>query len=246
VRVPDRAPAAHRPRQRPRKAPPLAVRYAVYLTPPADDPLTAAAARWLGRSPFTEASTAPEAPAEARADVPARYGFHATMRAPFRLAEEASEAALVAAFERFAADWGMIRATLKVATLSNFVALVAADQSAIAEAHRAALDAFEPFRAPLNAAEIARRKPETLDERGRVLLDAHGYPHILERFRFHMTLSGALEADAIDTVRKAAAAYFAPLVAEPQPLVFALFAEPEPGGPFRVLTTLPALGRAAE
>lgn len=223
------------------------MRYAVYLTPPAADALTQAAARWLGRSPFTGIETPAEAPAAAHAQTPARYGFHATMRAPFRLADDAGEADLLAAFDRFRDEWGTTPTRLEVATLSNFVALVAPDQSAIDAAHRAALEAFEPFRAPLNAAEIERRRPDRLDERGRELLDAYGYPHILERFRFHMTLSGALEADEIAGVRDRAAAYFAPFVGEPQPLSFALFVEPEAGGPFRVLAAGPSPAeRAAE
>ncbi len=228
-----------------RKATPLAVRYAIYLTSPRHAPLTEAARRWLGRCAFTGAETAPEAPAAANPAVPARYGFHATMRAPFRLADGHTEAELCAAFGRFAAAEGTIPATLEVASLGNFVALVAPDQRRIAGAHEGALEAFESFRAPLDAAEIARRKPDRLDARGQALLDAYGYPHVLERFRFHMTLSGPVEPAAQDAVREAAAAYFAPFTGSPQSLHFALFAEPEAGGPFTIIAESSAAAEAA-
>ena len=219
------------------------MRYAIYLTSPRHDPLTEAARRWLGRCAFTGAETRPEAPAAADPATPARYGFHATMRAPFRLASGHDEAELCATFGRFAASEGTIPVTLEVATIGNFVALVAPDQLKVAGAHEAALEAFEPLRAPLDEAEIARRHPDRLDARGLALLDAYGYPHVLERFRFHMTLSGPVAPDAIDGVRETAAAAFAPFTGRPQPLHFALYAEPEAGGPFTIIAE-PALSEA--
>lgn len=219
------------------------MRYAIYLTSPRDAALTEAASRWLGRCAFTGVETPPEAPAAADPAVPARYGFHATMRAPFRLAPGHDEAELRATFGRFAASEGIIPVALEVATIGNFVALVAPDQRRVAGAHEAALEAFEPLRAPLGPAELARRHPDRLDARGLALLDAYGYPHVLERFRFHMTLSGPVAPDAIDGVRETAAAAFAPFTGRPQPLHFALYAEPEAGGPFTIIAE-PALSEA--
>ena len=177
----------------------------------------------------------PEAPAEAKPEVPARYGFHATMRAPFRLAEGATEAGLIEAFEAFAARHGTVDAVLKIARLSRFVALVAADNAPLAALSEAALHAFEPFRAPLTAEDRARRRPETMDERGRTLLDTWGYNLVMERYVFHMTLSGPVESEALPAVEAAAARHFAAFTGPPQPLRFALFAEPEAGGPFHVI-----------
>lgn len=217
----------------------LAVRYAIYLTAPPETALCDAAARWLGRSPFAgphDVPTVPEAPAAADPSVPARYGFHATMRAPFRLAEGASEADLVAAFRTFAARHSTVETVLRTARLSRFVALVAADNAPLAALSEAALHAFEPFRAPLTAADRARRQPERMDDRGRALLDAWGYNLVMERYLFHMTLSGPVATDALPQVENAAQLYFARFIGPPQPLRFALFAEAEAGGAFRVLS----------
>ncbi|MGQ3281168.1 MAG: DUF1045 domain-containing protein, partial [Shinella sp.] len=70
------------------------MRYALYFTPSASDPLTLSAQRWLGRNAFTGATLAQLSVqgfdaatlAGLTAD-PRRYGFHATLKAPFSLAE---------------------------------------------------------------------------------------------------------------------------------------------------------------
>ena len=85
------------------------MRYAIYFTPEQHDPLTRLAADWLGRDPFTGAATKPPAstvlsPAEIAFHTASarRYGFHATLKAPFRLAEGESQADLEAAMAEFA------------------------------------------------------------------------------------------------------------------------------------------------
>ena len=64
------------------------MRVAIYATPPAGAALTRAAALWLGRDAFVgEATRESDAEIDPVVAEPARYGFHATMRAPFRIAE---------------------------------------------------------------------------------------------------------------------------------------------------------------
>ena len=53
---------------------------------------------------------------------------------------------------------------------------------------------FEPFRAPLTEEDRARRNPSKLNPRQRDYLDRWGYPYVFEEFRFHMTLTGRLDA----------------------------------------------------
>jgi hypothetical protein len=87
------------------------MRYAIYFTPPADDPLTRLASHWLGRDAHAGADLAQPAVAGLAPDRlpaltgdPARYGFHATMKAPFSLAEGVGEDELVAALAALAAS----------------------------------------------------------------------------------------------------------------------------------------------
>ncbi|RZJ38530.1 MAG: DUF1045 domain-containing protein, partial [Brevundimonas sp.] len=81
------------------------MRTAIYFTPPAGAPLTRAAALWLGRDAFTgEATREADAEIDALVAEPARYGFHATMRAPFRIAEGFDLADVDERLARFAAS----------------------------------------------------------------------------------------------------------------------------------------------
>ena len=72
------------------------MRCAIYFVPPPDDPLTAAAAQWLRRDGYTGAGVASEIEGLTERDhafltaLPRRYGFHATLKSPFRLADGAS------------------------------------------------------------------------------------------------------------------------------------------------------------
>jgi hypothetical protein len=70
------------------------MRVAVFFTPPPEHPLTRAAALWLGRDAFTGAALSPDGESELSVDEvvqltsePRRYGFHATLKPPFRLAD---------------------------------------------------------------------------------------------------------------------------------------------------------------
>lgn len=214
------------------------MRYAVYLTPVAGSTLERTAARWLGRSAFAgDVAAGPVAPPEAGIAEPARYGFHATMRAPFSLRDDVDQATLVTAFREFAAVEPAASVALTPEIIHHFVALTAVDESAVSAAAERTVLAFEPFRMALSAADRERRRPDRLDARERELLDAYGYPYVMERFRFHMTLTGSLSADAMAVAHPAAMAHFEPLLPGPHPLVFALFREDKPGGPFHILAT---------
>ena len=220
------------------------MRYAIYYTPPAEDPLTRRAAHWLGRDPFSGESLAqPAVPGfaepvfrELTSDA-RRYGFHATMKAPFELAEDRSEAALVAAFEAFAAS---IRAftlpELVLGQIGRFFALVPAEWSPelqmLADNCVSRLDGF---RAPLSAQDYARRDPDKLGAQQREHLVHWGYPYVFDEFRFHMTLTAQIDPADQAAMRQAIESFFAGLIPAPRPIEhLALFVEPERGAPFRL------------
>ena len=227
--------------------PPL--RYAVYFTPPKDDPLTVAAARWLGRDGFSggmvaqaeEPPLSAETLLEATAD-PRRYGFHATLKAPFELKDGAALCDLEEALAAFAAETRAFAISpLVLGRLGPFFALVPGEPSAALQSFAAeAVTRFEPFRAPLSDADIARRKPERLSDAERAHLDRWGYPYVFDTFRFHMTLSGSLEPALADTVEPILRRRFAAFIERPLAVTgVALFAETQRGAPFTVHTWLP-------
>lgn len=225
------------------------MRYALYFTPAQDDPLTVAAARWLGRDAFSggfiaqgdEAPLSPETLREATAE-PRRYGFHATLKAPFELKDGVSLYELGDAFREFTAEMPRFAIPeLVLGRIGAFFALVPGSECAPLQALGAeCVRRFEPFRAPLSDADIARRKPEKLTPAQRDHLTRWGYPYVMEEFKFHMTLSGALEPALADAVEPLLKDRFAAFIGKPLTISgLALFVEPERGAPFTVHSWLP-------
>lgn len=210
------------------------MRAAIYFTPPRDAALTRLATGWLGRDAFSRESAA--APGELVAE-PARYGFHATMKPPFRLSQGRTLEELDAALAAFCSNTTPVRiARLALRRIGRFFALVpetqADDLSALAGE---TVRRFEPFRAPLSEAEIARRAPERLTERQRAHLATWGYPYVFEEFRFHLTLTGPVADEDASAVEARLAERFAPVLGRPLAIDrLALFVEDAPGAPFRV------------
>jgi hypothetical protein len=169
---------------------------------------------------------------------PRRYGFHATLKAPFRLAPGRTLASLVAALEeRFSAEAAFDLPQLEPRLLDTFLALVPSqptpDADRIAEA---CVRAFDAWRAPLTERESARRLAAGLDERGQELLAQWGYPSVLDRFRLHFSLSGALDASMMACTPRLLDAVHAcmPRTALPFDAV-CLFEERAPGADFQLI-----------
>ena len=179
----------------------MSVRYAIYFAPEAANPLWAFGSAVLGYDAESGLDrphpTAGAVDWTGLTEEPRRYGFHATLKAPFLLAEGQNEAALIEAAERFAASQARFSVgKLLVAELGHFLALVPRRRNAAL--HRLAdqsVEAFEPFRAPIEAADLARRLQSPLSERQIRHLERYGYPYVFEDFRFHMTLTGSLEME---------------------------------------------------
>lgn len=228
------------------------MRYAFYISPDRDAPLTAAAERWLGANPFTgetrDLETQDDFSAEELSALtadPRRYGFHGTLKAPFELATGVGESKLLDAFEAFAETFVPFRIPeITLGQLGPFFALVPAtacpDLQAFADA---TVRHFSPFRAPLSQADIARRKPETLSTQMRSNLFDWGYPYVFESFRFHMTLTGQVPAERQAAMKALLEREFAPFIGQPMDVTsLALFVEPARGAPFTVHSLLPLGG----
>lgn len=220
------------------------MRYAVYFTPPQDAALTRAASSWLGRDAFSGAPVAPARAGDLSAAELAfhtasarRYGFHATLKAPFTLASGKTQAELVDAVAAFAGQCAPVRLPRLVARqLDGFFALVPAERYPPLDALAGAVvRAFEPFRAPLADGDIARRNPAAMTPAEVRNLHQWGYPYVFEEFRFHMTLTGRASGQEAERLASAIDAHFAPFLSAPLEIAsIALFVEPEPGAPFTV------------
>lgn len=184
-------------------------RYAIYYAPAPESPLWTFGSAVLGYDAATGEPRAPLAPDgltlsdwSAITAQPRRYGFHATLKAPFHLADGASEDDLIAAGQAFARRRRPFALPeLDVGAVASFAALKPVERSQhIDELAGACVEAFEPFRAPPSPEETARRREASLSERQLESLVRWGYPYVFEDFRFHMTLTGSLPDAVLDTV----------------------------------------------
>lgn len=230
------------------------MRYALYYTPPRDHALTRLASAWLGRDAFTGLTVArAEQAGLALGELayftapPRRYGFHATLKAPFRLAPGFAEDELIAAVESFCGQVAPVAVPrLEIGRLGGFFALVSAERSAELDTFASRVVAeFDRFRAPLTEAEIERRNPVSLTTVQLRNLRNWGYPYVFGEFRFHMTLTGEIGTGDRPRVQAALERQFGPVLGGPLDIGhLAVFVEREPGAPFEV-HSIHEVGRAA-
>ncbi|HCZ00710.1 MAG: phosphonate metabolism protein [Rhodobacterales bacterium RIFCSPHIGHO2_02_FULL_62_130] len=192
-------------------------RFAIYYAPRAGAFADAAAA-WLGWDLLAgraEASALPDL-ADHMAD-PRKYGFHGTIKPPFRLAEGVSPTDLTQAVARLATSLRAVELpALALRQIDGFLAFVPdGDTAALGDLAAEVVRALDPLRAPLTEAEVARRRPERLTDRQRALLGIYGYPYVMEEFQFHLTLTGRLSDTDSPHLIAAAVAHFGSTVPQP-------------------------------
>ena len=224
-------------------------RYAIYYVPDPRTHLGNFGAHWLG----WDINRAIEADLHPLAGVgvderrelvapPAPYGFHATLKAPFFLAPPFVETDLLRAAEKLAQTLlAPPTFTLELTQLGRFLALTpAGSQPGIDALAVRCVTELDAFRAPLTAGDRERRRPETLSRKQTQLLDQWGYPFVLDEYRFHLTLTGALSEDACIRI--------APLIARELDVILSttvaldaitVVRQDHTGAPFRVLERLP-------
>jgi len=179
-------------------------RFAIYFVPAADSALYRFGAAVLGYNCYTGEDVArlrdvglTETEWAALTAEPRRYGFHATLKAPFQLRPEFDHGDLLADVRTLAASISTIPTfEPAVGLIGGFVAIV--PRSASPALDRLAADcitAFERFRLPMTDQERSRRLAAGLSRHQAANLDRWGYPYVFEEFRFHMTLTGRIEPE---------------------------------------------------
>lgn len=221
-------------------------RYALYFAPRPDSPWWQAGSRWLGRcAAERQPLVQPEVPGLSADQfrrltaAPRRYGWHATLKAPFALADGIDPSQLRAAVRALCRPLQpFAMPALQVSPLDDFLALVpVGDPRAIDAVANACVTELHALVAPLPPQELQRRRAAGLTPEEDALLLRWGYPFVLERFRFHLSLTGSLhnvDPAVTQALRTAAQQWFDPLPAGRFEAV-ALFAEPTPGADFVLL-----------
>ncbi|TNJ47728.1 DUF1045 domain-containing protein [Phaeobacter sp. B1627] len=226
-------------------------RYAVYYAPPAEADWSRWATGWLGWD-MERGCTAPHPdvadlglaePGAAElgaaglnvAEItatPRKYGLHATLKPPMRLAAGTDEGQLRAACTALAATQPPVAlAGLEIARLGRFLALCPIGEvSALNRLAAACVTELDAFRARPSEAELDRRRAAGLSPQQDENLTRWGYPYVLDQFRFHITLTGKLPKAQLPRVEACLAARLAPKL--PRPLILtdlALVGEAEDG-----------------
>lgn len=227
---------------------PSQARFAIYYAPPAGSCWWNEGSRWLGRDAITgRRLDAPQVPGLSRAlhdlTVDARrYGWHATLKAPMRLAPHVQRRDLSGVAAAVAARHAPFDLSMRIdvmgtdhGTRHGFVTLRPTGETFGAKAVDAlaadCVQAFDNLRAPPSGDELAKRHAQPLTARQRERLAQWGYPYVLDEFRLHMTLSDRVDAsDAAAIVD-----WWQPRVQALGPMRvdgLALFVQPSPGQPF--------------
>ena len=205
----------------------MSARYALYYAPGALSALHAAITPLFGRDALGNRNFSPVPPADgvfssdvwaSMVAVPAKYGLHATLKAPFELSPRWNDdrdmlKALSLACEELARRHEPLTTTpLELRSLSTgsgcFLALTPACGSesfaetnpALAALEKDCVTALEIFRAPLEEADIRRRGELTPKEAS--YLVRYGYHRIFDLFRFHMTLTDSMPESRLALVEK--------------------------------------------
>jgi len=218
-------------------------RYALYFAPEPDSHWWQAGCHWLGRNAATGQALPPtkvngltterfhQLTQDAR-----RYGFHATLKAPFRLQAGYNFSALDLALRAFCARQSALPvASPQLVWLGQFLAVCAGgDVAPLQTLAQQCVSEFDHFRAAPTPSEIEKRLRQPLTPRQTELMQHWGYPYTEEEFRFHMTLTAPVtdtqERAALMQAAQAALPFDTALVIDR----ISVFYEPEPGADFQL------------
>ena len=150
---------------------------------------------WLGLN--TETGDIEQAPSP-YVESPRRYGFHATLKAPMRLASGVSYDDFRSGVKRLAFELASVElGILKPDQIGSFLALKTDNKyhKHVSDLAWRCTKELDIFRVPLSEEERSKRKNLTQVESEN--LERWGYPYVNDSFRFHMTLTSSLTQDEL-------------------------------------------------
>ena len=227
----------------------LPFRYAVYFCPAPDSNWGLAGAQWLGRCAITGkrdkqlqiSEIDPELFHSLTSD-PKRYGWHATLKAPFKLVPEHEVGDLLLKMHQLAKSLKPFDLPkLEVSTAGGFLSLRPREVSdTLHAAASMCVRDLHSFALPLDDAELAHRRKAKLTPQQDDLLVQWGYPWVLDQYHFHFSLTGPLNSIDLPTQHKlmqAAQQHFGGLSVCRFDRI-ALVIEPQAGKDFEVIKLL--------
>jgi putative phosphonate metabolism protein len=220
------------------------MRHAIYFTPDPLGMLHRLGSQWLGRDAvnWKTLSEQPDARlAELTTDA-RRYGFHGTLKPPFRLKDGTTFSSFEVAARRISSQHVAFATTnLALKVIDGFLAL-APETDCEALDHLAAdcVRHLDDFRKAAGEAELLRRRAVGLTDRQDAHLIRWGYPYVFDDLRFHMTLTRRLTDEERAWVWPLAQAHFAAVLGQPLHVdAISLVTEPSDNADFMVEQRLP-------
>jgi len=217
-------------------------RYAIYYAPDQDTDWVEFATSWLGWDMQTgQKVKQPHLPdlGLPLADiiqVPRRYGLHATLKPPFRLAFGFDKNALENALAGLSQSLCPVSlGPLRLTQLGRFLALCPPSSTPLSALATACVTELDHLRASPTQQEIERRSKAKLSTRQQSNLLKWGYPHVLDDFRFHITLTGRLQKPDLETVQIALDRLLAPLLPQQETISSLVLAGEDQQGYFHLI-----------
>ncbi len=221
-------------------------RVAIYYAP---DTLSSAwqmGSKWLGRNAATGQQLRQPAVAGIVKELltgltshPRRYGWHATLKAPFQLAPGHTLSTLRTGVQQLCQGRKPFDlAAWDLCTMDGFLSL--RPEHSPPELSQLAADCVRQlhrFAAPLSEAALARRRLAPLSLEEDALLLAWGYPYVFAHFQFHFSLTGPfnlLPVNLLPLLMLAAKSHFHEVSVARVDRV-SIFIEPRPGDDFQLL-----------
>ena len=121
---------------------------------------------------------------------PAKYGFHATLKAPFRLKRNVKTKNFYDVISHIAAQHSRFKIKgLKIVYSKKFTLITSRKPNKLLiNLENDLVKHLDTFRAELNKTDIKKRIPDSLTIKQNKYLKEWGYPFVFDQFKFHMTL----------------------------------------------------------
>ena len=225
-------------------------RYAIYFCPNENSELSEFGARWLGwdihrgahREQFVF-SDLPK-PLDEITKRPRKYGFHATLKAPFHLAMGVDQEDLLSALVDFSTSASPVDLSqIELVEMGRFIALKPGATNKVLQTFaQQIVQEFDRFRAPLSAETRARYGAKNLNSKQAKFLEKWGYPFVFDAFRFHMTMTGPLNGEDRNACLQVLTRKMHPMLKAPIILDHLALCGEREDGHFQVIEQVPLKG----
>lgn len=191
------------------------IRYAIFYLPKQNSELWEKASQWLGYDSYSGeiiSSKVQSKHVSVYTQRAAKYGFHGTLKAPFRLHQGVSEEELLLHIDTVAKQLAPISTDgFEIHQIGKYLALTLSDKAGeihknVAELANHCVEIFDVYRKPMTECDRQQRLTG-LSARQIQLLDQWGYPYVQEQYEFHMTLADSIPENMVSEVSKLAHEY---------------------------------------